>query len=66
MTARTSDRVSTIAARHAQMNSDRLLSLTATAGGREELASDIRSMAASLLRQDEVKGFRKILRLVTG
>jgi hypothetical protein len=66
MTARTSDRVSSIAARYAGLTADNLLSLTATAALREQTARDMRSMAASLLRQDEVRGLRKLARKVLG
>lgn len=62
--AQTSDRVSRLAARYAGITADNLLSLTATQPLREQTAGDIRSMAASLLRQDEVKGVRKLLRRV--
>lgn len=64
--AQTSDRVSSIAARYANITPTRLLALTAKDSTLEAAAEDIRSMAASLLRQDEVKGVRKLLRLVTG
>lgn len=66
MTAQTSDRISSIAARYANLTQERLLALTATEELRRETADDIQSMAASLLRQDEVKGVRRLLKLVTG
>ena len=66
MTAKTSDRVSSIAAAYAGITDDGLLTLTATQELREETAADIRTMAASLLRQDEVRGIRKLIRKVTG
>lgn len=70
MTAQTSDKVSSIAAKYATMTADRLLSLTATDEQRQVTASEIKSMAASLLRQDETKGLRgvprRLLKLVTG
>lgn len=66
MTARTSDRVSTIAGRYAKLTAQELLARTATDFMREATAADIRSMAASLLRQDEVKGVRKFIRKVLG
>lgn len=66
MTAQTSDRVSSIAARHANMKAETLMALAAKSSTAEILAADIRSMAASLLRQDEVKGIRKLLKIVTG
>lgn len=64
--AQTSDRVSAIAASYATMTADRLLSLTATEEMRRETASEIRTLAASLLRQDETKGLRSLFRKVTG
>ena len=60
--AQTSDRVSTIAARHIDLTGDRLLALTAKASDREKMAAEIRSMAASCLRQDETKGLRKLFK----
>jgi hypothetical protein len=60
--ARTSNRISTMAARYAGLTPDNLLSLTATEALRDQTAADVRSMAASLLRQDEVKGLRKLFR----
>lgn len=62
--AQTSDRVSSIAARHVSITADQLLARTATNAAREELAFQIRSMAASLLRQDEVKGIRKLIKKI--
>jgi hypothetical protein len=62
--AQTSDRVSSIAGGLAKITADQLLARTATNAAREELAFQIRSMAASLLRQDEVKGVRKLLQKV--
>jgi hypothetical protein len=64
--AQTSDRVSSIAARYANLTPERLLGLTSTDDRTREAAADIRAMAASLMRQDEVKGVRKLLRLVMG
>lgn len=66
MTAQTSDRVSSLAARYARLTADNLLSMTATAPLREQATKDIRSMAASLLRQDEVRGLRRLIRKITG
>lgn len=60
MNARTGNMVSSIAGRYANFTADKLLASTATPELREQTAGDIRSMAASLLRQDEVKGWRKI------
>jgi hypothetical protein len=64
--ARTSDRVSSIAARYAGVTADEMLSMTASQQLRQETAAEIRSMAASLLRQDEVRGVRKLLKKITG
>lgn len=66
MNAQTSDKISSLAAKYATMTPDRLLSLTATAELRRKTSDDIKSMAASLLRQDEVRGFRKIINKVLG
>jgi hypothetical protein len=66
MSARTSDRVSSIAARYAKITSQELLARTATDFMREATAADIRSMAASLLRQDDHKGLRGLIRKVAG
>jgi hypothetical protein len=66
MNAKTSDHVSSIAARYTNLTPARLLALTAKDSTLEITASEIRSMAASLLRQDEVRGVRKLLKLVTG
>jgi hypothetical protein len=65
MTAKTSDRVSSIAARLVGVKAETLMALTAKQSTAEILANDIRTMAASLLRQDEVKGLRKLIRKVT-
>jgi len=64
--AQTSDRVSAIAARYAGVKADELLALTATPSMREQTAADVRSMAASLLRQDETRGLRGLVRKVFG
>jgi hypothetical protein len=64
--AKTSDRISSIAAQYIKIDGDHLLAKTATASLREITADDIRSMAASLLRQDELKGLRKLFRKVVG
>lgn len=64
MNAQTSDRISSLAARYADISSAELMSLTISQA--EVRASDIRSMAMSLLRQDEVRGIRKFIRKVTG
>lgn len=62
--AQTSDKISTLAARYVGMSNAALGEKVATREGRNEVAHDIRSMAASLLRQDEVKGLRKLFRKV--
>lgn len=62
--AQTSDRVSSLAARYVSISADQLLARTATEQSRQALASELRSMAASLLRQDEVKGVRKLLKVI--
>jgi hypothetical protein len=55
--AQTSDRISAIAARRVKLMPADLL--TATPAECEAIAADVRSMAASLLRQDETKGPRQ-------
>lgn len=60
MNARTSDRVSSIAARFLNVKAETLMALTAKQSTAETLAADVRSMAASLLRQDENKGIRAV------
>ena len=57
--AQTSDKVSSIAARYRGITGAQVRGIVER-GGDEELAKDIRSMANSLARQDEVKGLRKI------
>jgi hypothetical protein len=64
--AQTSDRISSMAARYANTQPYDLLMLTNTPEKREELARDIRSMSASLRRQDEHKGLRGLIRKVLG
>jgi hypothetical protein len=66
MNAKTSDRVSSIAARYANLTPARLLAATAKDSTLEAAVDDIKSMAASLMRQDEVRGVRRLLKLVTG
>jgi hypothetical protein len=63
--AQTSDQLSSIAARYIGM-SNTALKAKLEGDGLKEVAHDIRSMAASLLRQDEVKGLRKLIRKVVG
>jgi hypothetical protein len=64
--AKTSDRVSSIAGRYANLTPNQLAGMTATGKGLAETTEDIKSMAASLLRQDENKGLRGFLRRLTG
>jgi hypothetical protein len=59
MPKRTSDKVSSIAAHYVNFGAQ---DFPTTGERRAELARDIRSMAASLLAQDEVKGIRKLIR----
>lgn len=62
----TSDRVSSIAARYAKLTPETLLALTAKQSTCVHTAEEIRTMAASLLRQDEYRGLRGLIRKVTG
>lgn len=55
--ARTGNMVSSIAGHYATITPEDLLALAAKQP--ERTAGDIRSMATSLLRQDEVKGWRR-------
>ena len=55
--SQTSDRVSSLAGRYAGISGNTVRQMNPDA-----LAADIRSMAASLLRQDEVKGLRGVVR----
>lgn len=64
--AQTSDRVSSLAARYVGISNTALRDKIEGRDGLNEVAHDIRTMAASLLRQDEVKGLRKLIRKVTG
>lgn len=64
--SQTSDRVSSIAARYLNVTAATLMAKTAKASTAEITADEIRSMAASCLRQDEVKGLRRLIRKVTG
>lgn len=66
MTAQTSDRISSLAARYANLTSRRLIVLAKDDATATQAAEEIRAMAASLLRQDEVKGIRKMLKKLTG
>lgn len=62
MHAQTSDRISKLAARYAGFNAVDLDKMSSAQ--RLMFASDVRSMAASLLRQDEHRGLRGLLRRV--
>ena len=62
--ARTSDRVSSIAAKWSKVSPDDLLALTATPAMRAVAASELRTMAMSLVRQDEHKGLRGLLKRI--
>ena len=59
--SQTSDRVSSIAARRLKITGLEIR-MVASIEEANELAADVRSMAASLLRQDEVKGLRGVVR----
>ena len=60
--AKTGNMMSSLAAKYLHLTDDELLSLTATPQLRYQTAEEIRSMAGSLLRQDEVKGWRRVFR----
>lgn len=62
--AQTSDKISSLAARYVGMSNTRFRQLVENPESLNELAFDVRSMAASLLRQDEVKGLRGLVRKV--
>jgi hypothetical protein len=64
MTAQTGERVSSIAARFLNIKAETLMALTAKSSTAEILAADIRSLAASALRQDEKKGLRGLLKRI--
>jgi hypothetical protein len=61
MMAQTSDKVSSIAARYVNF---RFPIRPVTMHEANKIESDVRAMAASLLRQDEVKGLRKLGRIL--
>jgi hypothetical protein len=64
---RTSDRVSSIAARYVNTTAtDVFRAHYQSPADREQIAADIRAMAASCLRQDEHKGKRGLLRRLFG
>lgn len=64
--AQTSDQISGLAARYIGLSNTALKAKTESRDGLNEVAHDIRSMAASLLRQDEVRGLRGLIKKVTG
>lgn len=66
--AQTSDRVSSIAAQYWGMSNTHFKQLVATASEEDlnRMAYDMRSMAASLMRQDETKGLRGLVKKVFG
>lgn len=66
MNAKTSDRVSSIAARLNKVTAATLMALTAKQSTAEILADDIQALAASCLRQDEHKGLRGLIKKVAG
>lgn len=59
--AQTSDRVSSIAAKYANFSIVHLAAATSSSDKRNELIADIRTLAASALRQDEHRGFRGVI-----
>lgn len=64
MNAKTSDRVSSIAARYVNLTPARLIGLTATDASAKKAAGEIATIAASALRQDEHRGLRGLIRKV--
>lgn len=58
--------LSSLASRYAKTTPEMVLALAYKERSREKLAADIRSMAASLLRQDETKGLRGIVKRMLG
>lgn len=64
--AQTSDEISSLAAHYVGLSNTALKARLENRDDFNEVAHDIRAMAASLLRQDEVKGFRKLVRKVFG
>lgn len=65
MTKQTGDRVSALAGKYGRIEGPYIIAIVER-GQADELAADIRSMAASLRSQDEVKGLRKLWKKVTG
>lgn len=64
--ARTSNKVSSLAATYVKVTESILQRLCADDHLRAQAAADIRTMAASLLRQDEHKGLRGLIRKAIG
>jgi hypothetical protein len=64
--AQTSDRLTDIAHRYWKVTPDTLLALTCNDAARQRMAVDLRAMAASLIRQDETRGLRGLVRKVLG
>lgn len=64
--AQTSDQISSLAARYVGISNTALRAKLESRDSLNEVAHDIRSMAASLLRQDEVKGLRGLVRKIIG
>lgn len=62
----TSDRVSSISARYTDITDEEIIAAITTDAGLARLRQDIRSMAASSLRQDQHRGLRGFIRKVTG
>lgn len=62
--SQTSDRVSALAARYAKLQPSSLADLSPARA--ELIASEIRTMASSLLRQDETRGLRGLFKKVLG
>lgn len=66
MSAQTSDRVSRLAAQYVKMTAEGLKARCSTDFMREATAEDIRTIAASALRQDQTKGLRARLKRMIG
>lgn len=64
--AQTSDKMSSKAARYARITPPQVIAAAAKDSTAVQLAADIRSLAASVLRQDERKGLRGLWRKVIG
>lgn len=63
--AKTSDRVSSIAARYINLTPERLLGMTAKPSTLEITTADIKALAASALRQDE-SPIRRLVKHIFG